>query len=100
MTLANIRANGVHTLAVWGYQRPPRRNEPDNHEQEDGADSGVEDLAHHTSAERKAEPHERGRQLRRPHAPGVLPWFSSCETAVITWAGANGFFTSMLLGTP
>src|ERR1022692_4190820 len=37
----------------------PASHEPDNYEQQDGADRGVEDLAHHTSAERKAEPREQ-----------------------------------------
>ena len=34
------------------------------------------------------------------YAPGVLPTFNSCETAVSTCAGANGFAINTLFGTP
>jgi hypothetical protein len=60
---------------------------------------------------------ERGRQLGRPlldqsgegstseacglgSGLGGLPMLRSCEMAVTSWAGANGFSRRMLLGTP
>ena len=34
------------------------------------------------------------------YAPGVLPTFNSCDTAVSTCAGANGLAINTLFGTP
>lgn len=36
----------------------------------------------------------------RAHVGGCCPRFSSWDTAVTSWAGANGFCRRMLLGTP
>jgi hypothetical protein len=37
---------------------------------------------------------------RNGYVPSVFPTFKSCETAVSTCAGANGFSISTLFGTP